>query len=69
MEYGMKNQEAPKFNRLQLEYLQRAFPEITDCYNTDELIHNNGKRTVVKHIEHLIDSAERAAIGVNRIGS
>lgn len=60
----MKNQEAPKFNRLQLEYLQKAFPEITDCYNTDELIHNNGKRTVVKHIEMLVERQESGPNGL-----
>lgn len=50
----MNPNSVPKFNRLQLEYLQRVFPELVDINNTDELIHNNGKRTVVKHIESLV---------------
>lgn len=54
----MKNQEAPRFNRLQLEYLEKVFPEVTHCNDTNELIHNNGKRTVVKHIEQLVERYE-----------
>lgn len=51
----MSSNKAPRFSRLQLDYLNSIFPENTNCINSDELLHNNGKRTVVKHIEMLVE--------------
>jgi len=54
----MSSNRAPRFSKQQLEYLNSIFPECINCIDSNELLHNNGKRTVVKHIEMLVDQHE-----------
>lgn len=45
-----------------LKYLERMFPELVNTTDTNELLVNSGKRSVVKHIEHLVTSNKKQII-------
>lgn len=48
----------PIFTRQQIAYLNSVFPEETTSVDTNVLLHTAGKRTVVKHIESIVERLE-----------
>lgn len=50
----------PKFTSDQLLYLDRVFSENTDVLSESQMHHRTGQRSVVKHIEYLIEQARKA---------
>jgi hypothetical protein len=49
----------PVFNKEQLEYLNRVFPENTDVLDNSSMYYRAGQRQVLYHIEHLIEQARK----------
>lgn len=49
----------PVFNKEQLEYLNRVFPENTDVLELSSMYYRAGQRQVLYHIEHLIEQARK----------
>lgn len=53
------NKPTVGFTKEHLKYLQKVFPEVVDTTDTNELLVNAGKRTVVKHIEYLVENGKK----------
>ena len=49
----------PVFNKEQLEYLNRVFPENTDVLELSSMYYRAGQRQVLSHIEYLIEQARK----------
>ena len=49
----------PVFNKEQLEYLNRVFPENTDVLDNSSMYYRAGQRQVLSHIEYLIEQARK----------
>ena len=49
----------PVFNKEHIEYLNRVFPESTLVQDTNTMYHTAGQRSLLKHIEHLIETARK----------
>lgn len=49
----------PVFNKEQLEYLNRVFPENTDVLDNSNMYYRAGQRQVLSHIEYLIEQARK----------
>lgn len=49
----------PVFNKEQLEYLNRVFPENTDVLDNSSMYYRAGQRQVLSHIEYLIELARK----------
>ena len=49
----------PVFNKEQLEYLNRVFPENTDVLDNSDMYYRAGQRQVLSHIEYLIEQARK----------
>ena len=49
----------PVFNKEQLEYLNRVFPENTDVLDNSNMYYRAGQRQVLSHIGHLIEQARK----------
>ena len=49
----------PVFNKEQLEYLNRVFPENTDVLDNSSMYYRAGQRQVLSHREYLIEQARK----------
>ena len=49
----------PVFNKEQLEYLNRVFPENTDVLDNSSMYYRAGQRQVLSHIGYLIEQARK----------
>ncbi len=49
----------PVFNKEQLDYLNRVFPENTDVLDNPNMYYRAGQRQVLSHIEYLIEQARK----------
>ena len=49
----------PVFNKEQLEYLNKVFPENTDVLDNSSMYYRAGQRQVLSHIEYLIEQARK----------
>lgn len=49
----------PVFNKEQLDYLNRVFPENTDVLDNSNMYYRAGQRQVLSHIEYLIEQARK----------
>ena len=53
------NTNIPVFNKEQLDYLNRVFPENTDVLDNSNMYYRAGQRQVLQHIEYLIEQARK----------
>lgn len=49
----------PVFNKEQLDYLNRVFPENTDVLDNSNMYYRAGQRQVLSHVEYLIEQARK----------